>query len=435
MSGGHDTFQGRLFLLLMIALVGSALVVLGLSDASHRRHLRQAHLFGAAERVGDLTRQAVETDGVVVGARPAAVAAPGRADPALTRAVASALARRGVRDVTAQAYEAPSRACGSAAGHREGCRLLRLTVPEGSGALSRNVDVAVTLPPEPRPLGADGVLIGVLLALLGALSLLAWWAARHTAGPLRRLAVAATALGENLDRPPLTEEGSTEVREAAQAFNAMQTRLRAMLEDRTRMLAAITHDLQTPLTRARLRVEKIEDAELRTRLIADLAATQALIREGLDLARMDAGPEPWAATDLDSLVAALCEDAADAGQPVRFTGGCGGAVRTRPQALQRCLANLVDNAVKHAGVAALSCARTEGRVVVAVRDHGPGLPPDRIDALFEPFARLDPSRSRDSGGVGLGLTIARRMAERAGATLVLKNHPQGGLIAEVSLPT
>ncbi|MBU4433544.1 MAG: ATP-binding protein, partial [Alphaproteobacteria bacterium] len=141
-----------------------------------------------------------------------------------------------------------------------------------------------------------------------------------------------------------------------------------------------------------------------------------------------------APTDLDSLVAALCEDAADAGQPVRFTGGCGRIVRTRPQALQRCLANLVDNAVKHAGVAALSCARTEGRVVVAVRDHGPGLPPDRIDALFEPFARLDPSRSRDSGGVGLGLTIARRMAERAGATLTLANHPESGLIAEVSLP-
>ncbi len=433
MSGVRDTLQGQLFLLLMVALVGSALVVLGVSDASHRRHLRQAHIFGAAERVGDLTRQAVETDGVVLGARPAADALPGRADPALTRAVTSALARRGVRDVMARAYEAPSQACGSTE-HRERCRLLRLTVPEGSGALSRDVDVAVTLPPEPRPLTTDRVLVGAVLALLGALSLLAWWAARHTAGPLRRLAVAATALGEDLHRPPLTEEGSTEVREAAQAFNAMQTRLRAMMEDRTRMLAAITHDLQTPLTRARLRVEKIEDTGLRTRLIADLAATQSLIREGLDLARMDVSPEPWARTDLDSLVAALCEDAADAGQPVRFRDGCGRTVRTRPQALQRCLANLVDNAVKHAGQAELSCVVTDGAVVVAVRDHGPGIEADRIETLFEPFARLDPSRSRDSGGVGLGLTIARRMAERAGATLTLSNHDQGGLVAAVALP-
>jgi len=241
-------------------------------------------------------------------------------------------------------------------------------------------------------------------------------------------------LGRDIDRPPLKVEGSREVREAAGAFNTMQARLKATMRDRTRMLAAITHDLQTPLTRLRLRIEKVDDPDLRARLIADLAATQGLIRERLDLARAEDAPEPWAQVDLDAMIEALCEDAADAGQPVRFVSGCGLTLRARPQALKRCLANLIDNAVKYGERAEVRCETAGAGARIVVRDHGPGIPADRLERVFEPFERLEDSRSRDSGGTGLGLTIARRMAERTGAKLTLANPADGGLDAVVTLP-
>ncbi|MCG2665301.1 HAMP domain-containing sensor histidine kinase, partial [Brevundimonas sp.] len=236
----------------------------------------------------------------------------------------------------------------------------------------------------------------------------------------------------DLDRPPLVEEGAREVRQAAAALNVMQTRLRAMIAERTRVLAAVAHDLQTPLTRMRLRVEKIGDDGLRAQLIADLAAMQHLVREGLDLARIETAPEPVVPVDLDALLSALCDDAADAGQPVVFAQGCGAVLSTRPQALRRCLTNLIDNAVRHGGSATVSAMIEGTNTRLIVRDHGPGVPEDRLEALFEPFYRLDPSRSRDSGGTGLGLTIARRMAEGAGGRLTLANAEDGGLEAVVA---
>ncbi|WP_287103313.1 ATP-binding protein, partial [Brevundimonas sp.] len=227
-------------------------------------------------------------------------------------------------------------------------------------------------------------------------------------------------------------EGTREVRQAALALNAMQTRLQALIAERARVLAAVAHDLQTPLTRLRLRVEKVADETLRAQLIADLAAMQHLVREGLDLARLETRIEPIVPVDLDALLSALCEDAAEAGQPVVFVQGCGAVRPTRPLALRRCLTNLIDNAVRHGGDAAVR-AEVEGETVrLIVRDHGPGVPEDRLEALFEPFYRLDPSRSRDSGGSGLGLTIARRMAEIAGGRLTLANAADGGMEATVT---
>lgn len=214
----------------------------------------------------------------------------------------------------------------------------------------------------------------------------------------------------------------------------MQTRLKALIEDRTRVLAAVAHDLQTPLTRMRLRVEKIEDETLRAQFISDLAGMQHLVREGLDLARIETTVEAVTPVDLDALLSAICEDAAEAGQPVVFTQGCHAVVPTRPQALRRCLTNLIDNAVRHGGDAAVSAVRDDHAVRLIVRDHGPGVAPDQLEKLFEPFYRLDPSRSRDSGGSGLGLTIARRMAERAGARLTLANADGGGLEATLTFP-
>jgi signal transduction histidine kinase len=198
------------------------------------------------------------------------------------------------------------------------------------------------------------------------------------------------------------------------------------------MLAAITHDLQTPLTRLRLRLEKVGDDELRGKLIGDLSAMQAMVKEGLDLARSMDSSEAMQALDLDSMLEAVCSDAVDAGQDVRLAGQSGMAVMARPTALRRCLVNLVDNAVKYGRYAHVTLDRAGPNAArIRIRDGGPGIPPDELGKVFDPFYRVESSRSRESGGTGLGLTIARNIAEQHGGTLMLANHPEGGL--EVTL--
>src|SRR5690606_739222 len=172
--------------------------------------------------------------------------------------------------------------------------------------------------------------------------------------------------------------GPREVREAAQAFNVMQQRLRKTLAERTHMLAAITHDLQTPLTRLRLRLEKVPDAELRAALVRDLAAMQALIREGLDLARSADTSEPLVTLDLDSMLESLVDDEAGAGRDAVFLRGCGCDVEVRAQALRRCLTNLIDNAIAYGGRAEVAADQVGEEVVIRIRDHGPGVPPGGV---------------------------------------------------------
>ncbi|MQP77212.1 HAMP domain-containing protein [Stenotrophomonas sp. MYb238] len=272
-----------------------------------------------------------------------------------------------------------------------------------------------------------------LLAL--AIAALAYGVARIASSPLQRLADAATELGQDLQREPLQVDGPQEVRRAAEAFNAMQQRLQRHLGERTQMLAAITHDLQTPLTRLRLRLENVADEPLRERLVADLAAMQALIREGLELARSAESAEQRVALDLDSLLQSVAEDAVEAGHQVEFEQGCGAVLRLRPLAMHRLFSNLVDNAVKYGHAARIRAEIRDGQVQVRIRDRGPGLAPDELEAVFAPFLRLETSRSRQTGGAGLGLTIARTLAEKNGATLVLRNHPDGGLEAVVAWPS
>jgi signal transduction histidine kinase len=200
------------------------------------------------------------------------------------------------------------------------------------------------------------------------------------------------------------------------------------------MLAAITHDLQTPVTRLRLRLENVADETLRERLVGDLAAMQALIREGLELARSAESAEQRAALDLDSLLESIVEDAVEAGADVRFDKPSGAVLMLRPLAMHRLFSNLVDNAVTYGQSARVSVEQDAERVVVRIRDSGPGLDGDELEAVFDPFVRLETSRSRETGGAGLGLTIARALAEKDGAWLVLRNHPQGGLEAVVEWP-
>ena len=311
---------------------------------------------------------------------------------------------------------------------RERCEALLVTLPDGE---SLRLTVLPPSPPAFVPRMDSETAFVVFLLSIGLLAALI---ARMTMRPLRRLAEAATALGQDIDRAPLPETGAREIRQAAAAFNAMQARIRRHIRQRTQILAAITHDLQTPLTRLRLRLEKVEDAELRDKLLGDLAAMQSMVREGLELGRSMDSPEPLRALDLDSLVDSVCEDAVDAGQDVRLEARCAASVPARPLALRRCLENLIGNAVKYGGSARLSCSSENGRAVVRVRDAGPGIPEDDLEKVFEPFHRLETSRSRETGGTGLGLTIARNIAEQHGGTLVLRNHPEGGLEAVLSLP-
>lgn len=267
-----------------------------------------------------------------------------------------------------------------------------------------------------------------------SIAILAFFVARMTMRPLKQLAQAATDLGNDINRPPLALRGASEIRQACAAFNAMQARIRQNITQRTQMLAAITHDLQTPLTRLRLRLEKVGDAELRDKLVDDLSAMQGLVREGLDLARSLDSAETMRPLDLDSLLDSVCSDATDAGQDVTLLTRCTISVMARPSALRRCLVNLIDNAVKYGQFAQVSLECDADLVCIRICDGGPGIPDDQLERVFEPFYRIEGSRSRETGGSGLGLTIARNIVEQHGGGLSLGNLPNGGLEVRLSLP-
>lgn len=274
-----------------------------------------------------------------------------------------------------------------------------------------------------------------LLLIVAASTILSLIVARFATAPLRRLTAAARAFSITVDPEPIPEDGPREVRLALRTFNVMQNRVREGFRERTQILAAVAHDLQTPLTRLRLRLEQVTDDTLRERLISDLAATQHLVRDGLELARSSESREPWSIVDIDSILSSVAEDAAEFGADVRFLSGCGAQARVKPNALGRCVSNLVDNAVKYAGDAELTCAIAGTDLVIRVRDHGPGIAAARIEDAFEPFRRFQGGGGNTPApqGSGLGLTIAKAQAETFGAALSLHHHPEGGLVATIRL--
>ena len=293
--------------------------------------------------------------------------------------------------------------------------------------------LSILPPPMPVLSGLSDYRMIVSIFLL-SITLLAYLVARMTTRPLKQLAQAAKDLGNDINHPPLRLTGASEIRQASAAFNAMQARIRQHIFQRTQMLAAITHDLQTPLTRLRLRLEKVRDDELQQRLVGDLSAMQAMVREGLDLARSMDTTENMQALDLDSLLDSVCCDATDAGQQVAVRGTINRALLGRPMALRRCLVNLIDNAIKYGQRATVSVESVAGQAHITIRDHGPGIAPEELGRVFEPFYRVETSRSRESGGTGLGLTIARNIAEQHGGSISMANHPQGGLEVTLVLP-
>lgn len=308
------------------------------------------------------------------------------------------------------------------------CRIISLMLEDGT-PLSLLVDE------RPPPLYLPPGTWMYWLFFLLCVAALAYQIARMTTRPLQQLAHAAIQLGDDLDRQPLDEtRGPVEVQRAATAFNAMQSRIRAHIHERTQMLAAISHDLQTPLTRLRLRLEKVDDEILRARLVDDLRAMQGIINEGLELARSTTGHGKEERVDIDSLVSSVCADCVDAGMDVSVLGKIDGSVLASYTALKRCLNNIIENAVKYGQRARIFAARNTHHIYIIVEDDGPGIPEAELEKVFVPFYRLESSRSRETGGTGLGLSIARNIAERYGGTLVLRNIPNGGLEAKLSLP-
>lgn len=279
-----------------------------------------------------------------------------------------------------------------------------------------------------------GWLLPVVLLL--ALVALAAVITRVALAPVFALSRAADRFADDVDAAPLPERGPREIRTALAAFNRMQSRIRAHLAERTSMLAAIAHDLQTPLTRLRLRIEQVDDAPLRERLAGDLGDCQARVREGLDLARSLDDRTPLAVVDLDALLQSACDEARDAGMAVTLEGSSGLEVHARPQALLRCVENLLANAVKYGERAELSARREGDHAVIVVRDRGPGIAPADRERVFEPFVRLEGSRSRDTGGTGLGLTIVRNLMRRQAGDVVLGERGDGerGLEARLMVP-
>lgn len=278
--------------------------------------------------------------------------------------------------------------------------------------------------------------LAILLALLGLISII-WVVAFVATQPLRKLANAALHLAHNIEHPPLPEnEGSTEVRHAAKAFNEMQRSILKHIQERGFILGAIAHDLQTPLTRLRLRLEKVKDLELKQSLIKDLTATQEMVREGLDFARLCGENIHKSKIDLTALATAVCDDFEEAGHtiesklPTQSITIWGSA-----HLLTRCLTNLLNNTVAYANTPKLSLYTEGKQAICIISDDGPGIPEQELNSVLEPFRRVEDSRSRQTGGTGLGLSIARMIIEKHGGKLSLSNKPlpATGLVVEIRL--
>lgn len=287
-----------------------------------------------------------------------------------------------------------------------------------------------------RPLASrPGTLAMVALGLFVLATVaIAMVVARRMTRPLVMLAGAAERLSTDIDAPPLPERGSREMRRAAAAFNIMQERLKRMVDDRSLMLAALSHDLRTVITRLRLRAEEIDDEVQRAKALEDLSDMEVMLREALDAVRGEANREARQKTDLAALVRSLVDDLADAGRPAAYDGPERLVVSCRPVALRRALANLIDNALRYGGSAEVALRRAGATIEIDVADLGPGIAPAAREEMFRPFMRGEASRNRQTGGTGLGLGVARSILRGHGGEVDLLERPGGGLIARATLP-
>jgi signal transduction histidine kinase len=308
----------------------------------------------------------------------------------------------------------------------------------------RSLQVAVPLPdgqwlsfvtalPEGGPSFSRQFLLsmGMMAIIILAVSV---WVVRRVTAPLASLSAAAERLGNDLNAPPMPESGTIETRQASHAFNTMQARLRGLIENRTRMLAAISHDLRTPLTLLRLRTENVESSTEREKMLATIAEMDAMVATTLAFARDEATEEARRPTDLAALVQSIVDDMADTGLPVRMEPAEPVVQDCRPAALKRAIRNLIDNAVKYGKKATVAIKLTPKSIGITIDDEGPGIAEQELSRVFEPFYRVEESRSPETGGVGLGLAIALSTVQAHGGEIILSNRPAGGLRSSVVLP-
>jgi signal transduction histidine kinase len=456
-----DSLAASAIVIVIVGLSVTALATFAATVFSRAETARMMGFFHLAERVSSVTRAVVAasprhrpalvdalsnpTVAVTLGDAPLT----GDAVPAddelaeLEDIIEERLVRLGIADVQVERRAADATAPASPPAADDAGRIERVLSEIGKGYARDGSYVASIELPEGgwlnfvvamAPAAAwpvdSLVLAGLIAALVVAVSL---WALRRLTAPYDLLAAAAERFGLDLHAPSLPERGPREIRAAAHAFNLMQERLRRVIGDRDQLAAAISHDLRTPVTRLRLRAEFIDTCEQRERMLADLDEIEIMTRSVLAFARDSAQPELRETVDLVSLVETLCEELPSATFTEQTTDRRL-PYRAEPVALRRAIANLVDNAVRYGGGAHVSLCSNGDAVRIAVEDNGPGIPEEEIEAVFRPFRRLETSRNRETGGTGLGLTIARSVARSHGGDIVLSPRDCGGLRAEIVLP-
>lgn len=281
--------------------------------------------------------------------------------------------------------------------------------------------------------GFASVLVLIILALL------AWtiFVMRALAFPLHEFVKASKRLARDMQAPPLPEAGPTEMRAAIAAFNQMQDRLRQLLSDRTQMLAAISHDMRTPITRIKLRCEAVKDPELATKITRDLNEMERMIDSIVAFVRDHSQTEAQQSFDINALLQTICDDFVDLGKDVEYSSAQRLAFSGRMLSLKRALSNIIDNAIKYGQRAEVSMRKCDKILMISVRDHGPGIAEQDLERVFQPFYRLDPSRSMEIAGSGLGLAVARDIVRAHGGEITVANvanDESGGLIVRIALP-
>lgn len=296
-------------------------------------------------------------------------------------------------------------------------------------------DVRSQFPPSDLPVIPP---IGIALDIavrLGALLIAAWIGAKWLTRPFQRLANAAREMGRDIRCAPLTEIGTRECRDTTRVFNQMQMRICEQINQRDLFVAAVSHDLRTPLTRLALQVEKLSDSKERASFRRNLAEMEAMIGSTLDYLRAAADSEPWVPLDVGALLSSLTHDAQDCGENVQLLNPCTAQpLLAQASAMRRCVSNLLSNAVRYGGEVKIQLIDHAEHLQIVISDSGPGIAESEITKVMTPFYRIEASRNRNSGGVGLGLSIANSIAQAHDGNLTLRNALQGGLIATLTFP-
>ncbi len=287
--------------------------------------------------------------------------------------------------------------------------------------------------PAIEPLAARQTIVFLIIASTLVLLVIIFMVRRIT-HPLRALSTASNRLGRGEDVEPLTEEGPDDVKRAISAFNRMNQRLKRFVEDRTTMIAAITHDLRTPITTLRLRVELLPDSNEKEKLLATINEMQHMAEATLTFARENTDKEPSRKVNMNALLDSTCEDLMEIGLDVSYTEGADIISICRPLNLRRGLRNLIENAVKYGQRARVSMTRDRQNITITIDDDGPGISKKDQERVFEPFVRLEHSRNKETGGIGLGMAIARNIIHAHGGEITLANRKEGGLCITVILP-